>query len=206
MSSSPQLEPTRLSDDDEVQRSQPGGSSNYDEEEGHLIYYAGLVLKKRCTWLSVLSVPQSRSVNKCLPVPLPRWGGVHAGCRGFCQGGRVYWPGQVSYILICKLSFVCCKNEFDSQHHYKWIVPRANRFLVASAMCLHVHISERGVWQWRLCATSKASVKRPSVRSPSWKRSTPWTMTRVCEWYAGFLEWCIKECIWCFSAMHLYLI
>ncbi|XP_019728601.1 dual specificity protein kinase CLK1-like isoform X2 [Hippocampus comes] len=60
------LEPTRLSDDDEVQRSQAGGRSNYGEEEGHLIYYAGLVLKKRYEVVSTLGVGAFAKVVECI--------------------------------------------------------------------------------------------------------------------------------------------
>ncbi|XP_077402662.1 dual specificity protein kinase CLK4-like isoform X2 [Vanacampus margaritifer] len=60
------LESTHLSDDYKVQRSQDGGSGNYDEEEGHLVYRVGLVIKERYEVLSTLGVGAFAKVVECI--------------------------------------------------------------------------------------------------------------------------------------------
>ncbi|XP_061608485.1 dual specificity protein kinase CLK2-like [Phyllopteryx taeniolatus] len=65
------LESTRLSDDDEVRRSQAGG------EEGHLLYHVSLVLKEQYEVVSTLGVGAFAKVVECID----RDRGVHVAVK-----------------------------------------------------------------------------------------------------------------------------
>ncbi|XP_054610548.1 dual specificity protein kinase CLK4-like isoform X5 [Dunckerocampus dactyliophorus] len=61
------LQSTCLDDDDEeARRSQAGQSHDYDEEEGHMVYHIGLVMKERYEVISTLGAGAFGKVVKCI--------------------------------------------------------------------------------------------------------------------------------------------
>nr|XP_057942168.1 dual specificity protein kinase CLK1-like isoform X2 [Doryrhamphus excisus] len=53
-------------DDEEVRKSQAGQSHDYDEEEGHMVYHIGLVMKERYEVVSTLGAGAFGKVVKCI--------------------------------------------------------------------------------------------------------------------------------------------